>query len=208
MGLFLTNFIVLSHKFTGVEDCYTFRVIGSPSFSGHIARATWGKHCLASSQPEGWKHRVLCTSFWMVACRVTKSPSPGALNTVAARLIILSNKLFSLLMKTNFLSMKDVQQSLEADIPVWSLKALEIWAVMSPSWNISAAGWMSEEEKRQRTGEFFWQTCSDWHISARHFTFSGLLYFWLKLFFWSFSDHHQSHHHKMPGDSKVQLVAL
>lgn len=28
---------------------------------------------------------------------------------------------------------------------------------------------MSEGEKRQRTGEFWWQTCSNWHISARHF---------------------------------------
>lgn len=45
-----------------------------------------------------------------------QEPIPRALNTVAARLATLYNKLFSPLMKTNFLSIKGVQQFWEADI--------------------------------------------------------------------------------------------
>lgn len=48
---------------------------------------------------------------------------------------------------------------------------------MSPSGSISEAGWMNKEGKRQRTGEFCRQTCSNWHISAKHFTFNGLSFF-------------------------------
>lgn len=46
-----------------------------------------------------------------------QEPIPRALNTVAARLVTLSSKPYPLLMKTNFLSIKGVQQLWEADIP-------------------------------------------------------------------------------------------
>lgn len=45
-----------------------------------------------------------------------QEPIPRALNTVAARLATLYDKLFSPLMKTDFLSIKGVQQFWEADI--------------------------------------------------------------------------------------------
>lgn len=79
---------------------------------------------------------------------------------------------------------------------------------MSQSFSkIWAAGWVSQEDRRQRTAEFCLQPVqTGTFCKTFHFQWTGI--FCQSCFFSNISDYYQSNHHGIPRGSAAQLAAL